>query len=229
MKSELVDCYMQLLNRQSSAENYPRGKIYFGRTDQFQYFKDFAGLPQPMETKDLKDFNETKSAVFAKLHKNFLPASLRNWGALSTDHKLEFLPDFDLVLFPVCHDLHFWLLVVDVRSGKLCSLNSMGTLGQTGYIDLLRELLDYHYAEVGRAPVNWITERVTVPQQNNNYDCGVFAMAYANSICYNGLSGGFTFSQRNMRDFRGQLKSQLVANMPAPLSVEVSSDTSDSL
>jgi sentrin-specific protease 1 len=90
----------------------------------------------------------------------------------------------------------------------LSGLSFLGLLIYWLYFQLLREYVDLEHINKKSKPFDWTgwvdyCPRDT-PQQENGYDCGVFACQFLEALS-RGMDSPFNFSQRNMTFLRRRM------------------------
>lgn len=121
---------------------------------------------------------------------------------------------FDIILVPVHHFNHWCMSIIDMRAKTIKYYDSMGGSDDGVLSTLLKYLKDEHHVKKS-SELNggWGTENVsglTIPQQDNQHDCGVFACMYAEFITANQTLDRNSFSQNNMPYFRKKMAYELV-------------------
>ena len=101
---------------------------------------------------------------------------VRNWT------KRDDIFAFDLLLIPV-HEINHWtIIIVDHRLKQIKYMNSMGRRND-GCLAMMLTYLNEESRNKKGSEFNVDDWRLTtvqdLPQQKNNYDCGVFALKYA--------------------------------------------------
>ncbi|XXG62071.1 hypothetical protein AAC387_Pa05g0513 [Persea americana] len=96
-------------------------------------------------------------------------------------HRMD---EFDVFLFPVWHESHFYLLVAYPRLKRWEYYNTMGwTKRHWEYAWAFKEYVYMEFASRGWAVVGWEMHNVaSCPQQGNSDDCRVFVMAIADHL-----------------------------------------------
>lgn len=124
---------------------------------------------------------------------------------------------FDLILVPVHRSDHWSMSIIDMRmeNKKIRYYDSMNASGDEVLIDLLNYLKDEHRVKKGSELDNdWEKQNVsglTIPQQDNGHDCGVFACMYAEFITRscNEILDRSSFSQNDIPYFRKKMAYEL--------------------
>ena len=129
----------------------------------------------------------------------------------------------DLILFPINYQACHWILaVVNVSQKVIYMYNSAGGKYVFSCFQLFLSFLS---AEIQRkkkcdlGALNWDKLSVKcIPQQKNNFDCGVFILKFAESITRFGHHGRINFTQDNVPEIRQQLLFQIYHGFSAIMS-----------
>lgn len=120
----------------------------------------------------------------------------------------------DKVIFPIHLSVHWTLAVYDRRKNQLEYYDSMNSsrYGMSILSNLEKYLLDEYLDKKGTPFEEKIKKIVAdyIPQQQNGYDCGVFACKFANFISQD---LDFTFDQRHMSYFRKRMSIEILRKM----------------
>ena len=120
----------------------------------------------------------------------------------------------DLLLFPINYKAIHWILaVVNLRQKMIYLYNSAGLANVESCFE---PILNYLSEEM-RSKKKSITSRLyldqvtvkCIPQQNNNYDCGVFILRFAESITRYGHHGQLDFTQETVPQLRNLMLSEI--------------------
>ncbi|KZZ94880.1 sentrin/SUMO-specific protease [Moelleriella libera RCEF 2490] len=88
--------------------------------------------------------------------------------------------DVDTILFPICEQSHWTLLVVRPSKRTIAHMDSLNPRGSQRYINIgmawLKEMLEEQYQEA-----EWHIVQHDAPLQTNGYDCGVHTIT--NGMC----------------------------------------------
>ena len=93
----------------------------------------------------------------------------------------------DMVIVPIHLQIHWALAVINIKKRRLEYYDSMSKGYNTSVLSLLKHYVEEEYKDRKKASSydisNWEYYRVeNLPQQTNAYDCGVFAMTFAEHI-----------------------------------------------
>jgi len=103
-------------------------------------------------------------------------------------HGVKNIFELDSVLVPINQTGNHWvLMVINMRERRLELFDSYGGSG-AGYFELVRRfLVDDHRDQLGQEIdlSGWTNVVWTVPQQDNDFDCGVFMCAFASAVVRN--------------------------------------------
>ncbi|KAM4626874.1 sentrin-specific protease 2 [Discoglossus pictus] len=113
----------------------------------------------------------------------------------------------DIILVPVHLDVHWSLLVCDLRKKTIKYYDSIGREGYSICQEFLKYLQEEHKAKRNQSLDNtrWKLHSMKpqeIPQQMNGSDCGVFVCKYADYISQD---KPITFTQSHMPDFRQKM------------------------
>ncbi|XP_003742064.1 uncharacterized protein LOC100907563, partial [Galendromus occidentalis] len=111
----------------------------------------------------------------------------------------------DMLLVPVHSRMHWSMIVVDLRQKRIEHMDSMNGRNEE-CLEALLEYLAHELADKKKCRFDchqWTREYVqNLPQQENGYDCGVFALKFAD---YGALRARINFSQKDMPYFRRRM------------------------
>jgi hypothetical protein len=101
-----------------------------------------------------------------------------------------YITQHQITLLPVCVGGHWATFIFENRgtTGVVHIYNSINTYGRSVLYRLAR-LATRHYAGAGGFPVTWAIQHEACPQQENSYDCGLFALAVSMEIGGRFVSG----------------------------------------
>lgn len=132
---------------------------------------------------------------------------------------------FDLVLVPVHLHNHWCMSIIYMKEKTVKYYDSMGGSGDGVLTNLLNYLKDEHRCKFGiELDSDWnmlCVDASTIPQQDNEHDCGVFACMYAEFVTRNykpnhrGIRtrnqtlNRSSFSQNDMEYFRKKMAYEL--------------------
>jgi Ulp1 family protease len=152
----------------------------------------------------------TNTFFFNKLYKNsrrYEYKGVRKWTkkvkiGVST-------AECDKIIVPIHQQVHWCCAVVDIKRKELVYYDSM--LGRDeSVLESLAQWVQDEMKDKADLTIDTSTwERRypgNIPQQENGYDCGVFAVKFAE---YSGLDAPLDFSQKNMSHFRKEMVVQL--------------------
>jgi len=96
------------------------------------------------------------------------------------------LPDMKFIIVPVNNSVshyhmggtHWSTMVYSKECGKIFYLDSLGDYNKSHAVKVQRKI-GIHLQAFKDAPI----ESVPCPQQTNSYDCGMYAICYAEEIC----------------------------------------------
>ncbi|KAL6638501.1 hypothetical protein ACP70R_023996 [Stipagrostis hirtigluma subsp. patula] len=123
----------------------------------------------------------------------------------------------DMLLFPICHDDHWFVFIVDIKNSLFVFLDSYYS-GDDDYHVFVRSNLvpsfKKHWNELVRGPIDFDKFDIVyppVPKQNNLVDCGVFVIMFLTFwTWYCGLC--IDFSQADIDNIRIYTISDLVCS-----------------
>lgn len=161
------------------------------------------------------------SFFWQKLSGNTKSYTFREVQRWTTKAKVDIFA-LDHVVFPmVISDIHWALGVIDLKENGFRYFDSMHCKPHRNFVPFLRKYVeDEHNAKKGgeldgasRWPL--LKYKLPVPQQRNDYDCGVFTCFFAD---YFAEGKDMTFTQDDMPMLRLRLASRVVgadANWPS--------------
>lgn len=145
--------------------------------------------------------------------------------------KLDFA-EVDMVIVPFnINQRHWRCLVIDARRQVLWHLDSLSWGVDVQMVECtLRwytEMMHNRYNVQLEGTLWRVVQPSAIPQQNNNVDCGVFALMYAYSICVGGVNpASWKWGQADMPTFRHLLCWSIMRKrvLPCPLRVAAISE-----
>lgn len=151
--------------------------------------------------------------VVAQLHvgESIVPNPIHNINVITHCH--------DMIFLPICDGTHWTLLVADVRCKSMLWLDSNGTIDAIlmekmviwmGENVCLREIL---YIE------RWDIRVLQVPQQSNNYDSGIYVLAFMVSLASIGRIESFT--KADAITMRPRVLLELLEGCMMPMSINI--------
>ena len=119
---------------------------------------------------------------------------------------------YDLLLFPVSTNDHWFLVVVDNRTQTIQSYDSFRSTDMTVLRDirnwLKRHLRDKHGDSLRDKDYEYVaSQRQNLPRQSNGYDCGIFCCKFADFLS-KGLP--IDFDERHMPYFRARMAHEIL-------------------
>lgn len=87
----------------------------------------------------------------------------------------------ELIIIPICDNVHWFLAALYPRKGQLYIICS---LGQT-YKNVAYTLKRYFLPRISRVAQDIAVSYPKVPRQNNGIDCGVFTIYYGSDLIQN--------------------------------------------
>jgi Ulp1 family protease len=112
------------------------------------------------------------------------------------------------IIIPICQDMHWTLIIVDVdKKSYLCYNSASTTLDLNKHtIDLILNGIFHNFNNIKAKDFNKKLTPSTIPKQTNGFDCGMFICLYAR---YYLLNDDFTFDQSMINSFRSHFKVEL--------------------
>ena len=113
------------------------------------------------------------------------------------------------IIIPICKDMHWTLIIVDVdKKSYLCYNSATTSLELDKHtIDLILNGIFHNFNNIiARDLKRKNLTPTTIPKQENGFDCGVFICLYAR---YYLLNDNFTFDQSMINSFRSHFKVEL--------------------
>lgn len=127
---------------------------------------------------------------------------------------------FDKILVPFHLGNHWTMACINIKLKRFEYYDSLGN-SNAACIAALKRYLNDEWNNKKNATTGYDTSKWTVfvpkniPYQSNGYDCGVFALTYAN---YLSRGKPFDFTQADMETLRFKILYQIVKNEPLELS-----------
>jgi hypothetical protein len=114
----------------------------------------------------------------------------------------------DKIFIPINIDDSHWLMaIIFIDRKEICIFDSFRE-EHSDYLSKLNDWISNEEVAFGRDKSTWkLTSVQDCPYQNNNYDCGVFAIMCANYLSYN---LPLQYSQMNMPFFRMKIASSIL-------------------
>uniref|UniRef100_A0A914HTE5 Ubiquitin-like protease family profile domain-containing protein n=1 Tax=Globodera rostochiensis TaxID=31243 RepID=A0A914HTE5_GLORO len=119
----------------------------------------------------------------------------------------------DIVFAPAhLYTNHWAMVVVNIRERKLTLMDSMNheftSSDKTIFMDTIMDVASLQEAHIGDRETWEVSERLSVPQQNNGTDCGIFALLFAK---YSLERREFDFEQRHIPYFRRRICHDIIS------------------
>lgn len=148
---------------------------------------------------------------------HFLPGLLKdgqyNYRRICQWTKNTDIFSFDIILVPVPNCGHWSMVIIDMRSETITYYDSLGGHNDAVLSNLILFLKDEHLKRKNREfKINLREKTVrhtTIPQQEYEYDGGVFACVYAEFIARNERLDRKAFSQNDIAYFRMKMAYEL--------------------
>ena len=139
-------------------------------------------------------------------------ATKQNFARYLRDQKVDDLMAYNKLVMPVNSKSHWLLIVIDLDNGTIAAIDSKHNHG-IEHVAIMTEvsemLRDYASGRLESSALESFELSVPeVPQQTNNYDCGVFACVAANCVASN---TPFCYSPRQMRKYRRLICAQILS------------------
>jgi len=135
----------------------------------------------------------------------------------------NFLVDYDLVILPVnLSNIHWVIAAIDMKRKRIETCDSCGGK-QEGVFKTLFKCMQELYKAAGKTEDEfkadqWTHHQHAVPQQNNDRDCGLFALMFAAALAKgvddaSGTYPGFQFSAADIPRIRAWMVQTLCGAM----------------
>lgn len=164
----------------------------------------------------IKERSESNRGSLPSIHifSSFFFPKLRDRGydsvRASTRKITPSVLTFDMVLLPIHLGLHWCMAAIDFRARSITYYDSLHG-NNVGCLESLRNWIAEESRDKLREEFNFSgwTESCPkdIPAQHNSYDCGVFALAYAEHLS---RDAPFSFSQSNMNYWRDRISYEIL-------------------
>lgn len=126
---------------------------------------------------------------------------------LNTETKNINIFNYEYLIFPV-HRLNHWtLMFANMTKKEIKFYDPLGKSCEGLKIKLREYLSNKHMELYGTTLTGWKFENKTGPLQENNKDCGIFIMTFAEILSSNRQPS--VFGQRNIKNFRQKIMHEL--------------------
>lgn len=157
----------------------------------------------------LVERNENRGYPALHVFSTFFYPKLKHSGYSSVKRWTRGINLFEkqLILVPIHQEIHWSLVVIDLRKQSIAYLDSMGQTGKSICETIFQYLQNESKTRrnIELDPLEWKQYSVTseqIPLQLNGNDCGVFTCKYADYIA---RDQPVTFSQQHMPIFRKRM------------------------
>jgi Ulp1 family protease len=137
------------------------------------------------------------SFFYKKIHKIAAGTYKHCSAHRETKHQDLFLDKKKLLIIPICENLHWYLVGIDLQAGRLYVFDSLGR----NHSRAVANIRNWLHAELEMSNIpdwencKWEACCAAVNMQGNSYDCGVFVIGWIQAMATHGDVSGFTAGQ----------------------------------